>query len=263
METEGPKVTDIAYNSEEGWKKVIESLSKDHLVFLFNIKDFWTKNLVNQCQIIGKSEEELVKNIITMIGFYEWHIHLYKIYHYLKKGVTEGIFDPDIKLKQCNIPYKIPDLPIDYFTKIRFKCIKNNEYIELLDKSNSEHKTLVFYCVLNFEEFTFLDVAIALHASMLLPPTYFISEALNLGANIFHKFEYEVPFAWADAIEPGFEFSLNKFSHLEALKSCKSCLSRPIVSSNRDDDEKGIFNILTGEYVRPQNGTYYIDDFTQ
>lgn len=255
------------YNSPDGWEKEVSLMTDDGLLFYNRIKDYWVVQLTNQFRKRSiNCEDELINNILANISFYDWHIFLYKLFYYFKKGISSGIFDIKEPVSQCNIPDNT-DIRFLYYTNLRIEFCGEDKHIELTDsKANPDEfedlynkKEIFLNYHTEWRHFTLLDIAIALHSGVFISYEKYISEAINMGSTEFHEIEYLIPFI--DYVPTIFTTRIFKFQDVilnyNSLKESNKAKNRTCNVS----ESKGIFNILTGEYVQPRDGTFYIDDF--
>ena len=243
---------EIQFNSPQGLDKELRDLKNNDLLFFYGMKDYWTDMLISLCRKYGSQDNELTKNVIAMTIFAEWHIYIYKLYLYFKKGISHNLFDPNKSISQCNIPLEWLKYRSKYYKGIRIKYEKTE--IEVVDNTQKLYTVLQYAD--DFENFTILDMAAALHSGVFLPSKKFISEVMDLGATKFHKFEYEIPYIDIAPSIP--KFSTQHFRHLEVIANATTS-QRTIY---RDPDISGkIFNVFTGDRVRSKDDTFYIDDF--
>lgn len=243
---------EIEYNSPEGLDRELRELKNNDLLFYYGMKDYWTDMLVSLCRKSNTQDEELTKNVIAMAVFAEWHIYIYKLFLYFKKGISNGIFEANKPISQCNIPLEWLKYRTKFYKGIKIEYDKTQ--INVVDDSQKSYTVLQY--ANDFENFTILDIAAALHSGVCLSSKHFINEVMDLGATKFHKFEYEIPYIDIAPSIP--KFSTQSFRHLDIIADATTSQRMIYRDSNRSG---GIYNVFTGERVSSVDDTFYIDDF--
>lgn len=241
----------VKYDSAQGWEREVAGYAGNDLVCYYQIKDYWCNELVRCVRSEFDADEALKINILAFISFAEWNIFLLKLFQYIKKGVSEGIFDKDVTVGQLDFIKTPADYDDKYYKNVYLKFV--NKRIEGVDSSRKIMVELEYYH--NLSSFTLLDIAIALHSAAIIPPDKFVSECKSLGVTKYHKCEYDIPFI---DFTPD-RFTVRKFRHEDIIRNYLSHLNtKPTASFSTGH---GIYNSLSGEYVRPNDDTFYIDDF--
>ena len=193
-------------------------------------------------------------NLILMIEYFEWLLYLNKVYNFMANG---------IKLHKLSANATIETLNIDQFIR-NFVALKY-----FYGRPSHVAETLLDYSD-NYKNFTVLNIGLALEKGE------YISFALANGCNQYQHTEYHVPDKnWGfDDINQGIIKGMNHYflTHITHESLYKLYLTREeekqklkqghtITSDDASSKQVGIYNLLTGEIVKPRDGTYYIDDF--
>lgn len=245
-------------------------------IFYFNVlskfihqiqdEDWYVEFFKKAMNAFYEDNKDCLSDILQYIEYMEFRTFMYKISYFFIRGLEHGNFSISDKLNLCNVPsYQFRYYKLDYYPRTGFRDTESGGFIIL--RTDSKVLPINLNYNLNYNNFNIL------YAALFLNDKELIKIALDKGIvdcqeislkepYIFRTFDYNYShnlshyFFWRDI-----SFKQRLEEYYESIKpkqidSTHSTNRHPNVPSSN-----GIFNILTGEVVRPRDDTYYIDDF--
>lgn len=193
-------------------------------------------------------------DILLYIEYLEWRLYLLDVRRFMRIGRTYEVFSKDTLVKELNI-----DKFQRRFDTLMFStdCYPD----KMIDNKDNAGVALTYDS--DFEQFSILDVSIATGIEG------YIKHAINIGCDRYIENSYIIPEL---VPKPTGEeycrcFIPSLIIHENIYKKYRNANNKSIETSNvtkhitQSSKSEGIYNIFTGEIVRPKDGTYYIDDF--
>lgn len=191
-------------------------------------------------------------DVLLYIEYLEYIIYLKGVLRFMLLGISHGDFKISDTISICNIPeFNFRVLPQLKFTEnVKYRILEGGSlYFEKYNEAPQGKKQLLTYNV-DINGFNILDIALFINDVKLL------DEVHGMGINTFHDNTFTFPYInWGECTVKKVSLSGTYSEYLKSKEGNKA-------QTQRNNNEcRGIYNSLTGEYVKPQNGTFYIDDF--
>ena len=225
--------------------------------------DYYLELYKNFLKSAYEDNKDCLESALQYMEYAEFKVFLYKLSYFFIRGIQHGVFTKFDRFEKCNVP----EFTFRYFVLGYYRTgltdLQNGGYTFIRTQEPKNSINLNYN--INYKNFNLLEAALFLQDREL------ISIALDLGYTEFERLDFKVPFILKTCDSNySYDLSLNfsykdinlentYHSYIDSLKP-KEKKEEQIPTSQHKQDE-GIFNILTGEIVKPRNGTYYIDDF--
>lgn len=244
-------------------------------MFYFNVlskyipqiqNDDWYVELFKKAmKAFYEDNKDCLSDILQYIEYMEFRTFIYKISYFFIRGLDHSKFSITDTLSCCNVPdYQFRYYKLDY-TKSGFKDTKNGGFVIL--RTDPKVAPINLNYNLTYKNFSLLDAALFLNDKEL------IKTALDKGAVDYQEISYKEPYifktfdyCYSEELSHYFFSRDISFKHrlkeyLESMQPQKRDSTNSTNSNQNLSSSQGITNILTGEVVKPRDGTYYIDDF--
>lgn len=222
--------------------------------------DFYKKFL----KALYESNKDCFASALQYIEYMEFRIFLYKMAYFFVRGLSHNAFTKEDTFVKCNIPeYRFRFNNLDYI-KTGVNMLENGHYSipKTLDDAFVEHLNYD----IDYKSCNLLEIALFLGDNEL------IKIALNNEVLKFKNIEFKEPYvyrvfeySYSDTMTQYFSYRKVTLQerydkYMDSITPKSENKKTEKVTTSRQENA-GIYNTLTGEVVRPRDGTYYIDDF--